>query len=129
MVKVLIPTTKERRPILHRCMESCGDTAGMPHEIVVFENNWGYVEALKYMVVNCDNSDVVILMNDTFYFACADGEDITMEEIPLLYQLWKKFSWCGLVAMVSQKRKQLPLSSIVQTEEFNAALAYLNKEN
>ena len=69
-----------------------------------------------------------ILMNDTFYFACADGEDITMEEIPLLYQMWKQFDWYGLVAIVSKKRKQLPLKE-VQTEEFQKALEYLNKEN
>ena len=69
-----------------------------------------------------------VLMNDTFYFACADGEDITMEEIPLLYQMWKKFDWYGLVAITSKKRKQLPLKE-VQTEEFQKALEYLNKEN
>ena len=85
-------------------------------------------EVVRLSLNKDKNITMWVLMNDTFYFACADGEDITMEEIPLLYQLWKKFSWYGLVAIVSKKRKQLPLQA-VQTEEFNAALAYLNKEN
>jgi hypothetical protein len=48
-----------------------------------------------------------------------------MEEIPLLYQIWKNFSWCGLVAFVSKKRNQLPLST-VQTEKFQEAMKSIN---
>lgn len=68
MVKILIPTTKERRPILHRCMESCGDNAGMPHQIIVYENNEGYVMALKEMIYSCYDEDIVVLINDDIVF-------------------------------------------------------------
>jgi len=85
-------------------------------------------ETIRLSLDKDKNVKMWVLMNDTFYFACADGEDITMEEIPVLYQMWKKFSWYGLVAIVSKKRKHLPLQA-VQTEEFDKALAYLNKEN
>jgi len=68
MVKVLIPTTKERRPILNRFIRSCDDNAGVPHQIVSFENDVGYVNALKLMVENCKDDDVVVLMNDDMVF-------------------------------------------------------------
>jgi len=85
-------------------------------------------EVIRLSLNKDKNITMWVLMNDTFYFACADGEDITIEEIPQLFQLWKKFSWDGLVAIVSKKRKQLPLQE-VQTEKFNKALDYLNKES
>jgi hypothetical protein len=81
-------------------------------------------ETIRLSLDKDKNVKMWVLMNDTFYFACADGEDITMEEIPLLYQVWKKFSWYGLVAIVSKKRKHLPLQA-VQTEEFHEAMKYI----
>jgi GT2 family glycosyltransferase len=68
MVKILIPTVKERRNILHRCMESCGDNAGIQHQIIVYENNVGYVLAIKEMLYRCHDDDLVVLMNDDVEF-------------------------------------------------------------
>ena len=82
-------------------------------------------EVIRLSIDKNKNITMWVLMNDTFYYACADGEDITMEEIPLLYQIWKNFSWCGLVAFVSKKRNQLPLST-VQTEKFQEAMKSIN---
>jgi hypothetical protein len=68
MIKVLIPTTKRRRNILYRCMENCVENAGIDHEIVVYENDVGYVKALLTMINGCKDEDVVVLLNDDILF-------------------------------------------------------------
>ena len=50
-------------------------------------------ETIRLHLDKYKNVTMWVLMNDTFYFACADGEDITLEEIPVLYQMWKTKSY------------------------------------
>ena len=45
-----------------------------------------------------------ILVSDTFAYACADAESITIDEIPKALKLYQEFGWTGLVAWVSNKR-------------------------
>jgi len=50
-----------------------------------------------------------ILMNDTFCFGYADGEDVSEDEILLIHRLWREFGFDGLVAFVANKRNEEPL--------------------
>lgn len=56
--------------------------------------------------------DAVILRahcGDTFAYACADSEDITLDEIPEFARLWKAHGYVGMVAFIAQKRAAEPV--------------------
>lgn len=43
-------------------------------------------------------------LNDTFGWGCADCEDVTDEEYPVLAELYWKYGYCGMLYWVSKKR-------------------------
>lgn len=43
-------------------------------------------------------------MNDTWGWGCADGEDVTDEELPRLAELFITYGYCGVLYWVSSKR-------------------------
>ena len=69
LVKVIIPTTPQRRGLLFKAITSCLDNAGMEHEIVIFENNGiGVVKAISMMLEGLQDSDIVAIGNDDIVF-------------------------------------------------------------
>lgn len=48
-------------------------------------------------------------MNDCFAYATADAEEITVDDIPAVYALWRAFGWQGVTWWVWQRRKQEPI--------------------
>ena len=81
-------------------------------------------EVIRLRIDEDNNITMWILMNDTFDYACADGEDVTLQEIELVYKSWKKFGWDGVTAFVSNKRGELPLQQL-QSEKFHEAIKFI----
>lgn len=69
MIKILVPTTKQRRERMHQFIASCSDNAGMEHQIVVFENALGgYVKAIRTLAATCSPTDIIMAANDDISF-------------------------------------------------------------
>lgn len=64
-------------------------------------------------------------MNDTFYYACADQENVEIYDLNLLRKLYEEFSNDGMTSWVSVKRKQDPIDER-NTQKFQEARNYLN---
>lgn len=62
--------------------------------------------------------------NDTFGYACADSEDIDVEDLPIMLELYQKFGWEGVIALCSKIRKCDPLSE-VRNDKFKEAQEYI----
>ncbi len=60
-------------------------------------------------------------MNDTFGFACADGEDIEVKDFEIILHLWRKYGYDGLIAWAAHKRSDTPLESLL-TKDYLMAL-------
>lgn len=60
--------------------------------------------------------------NDVFYWGCADAEDITIDEVPDLYALFRESREWGAIKWLSRKRKLRPQRPIVR--EMRAAGAW-----
>lgn len=45
-----------------------------------------------------------INLNDTFGWACADGEEVTDADLIEVARLFRDYGWCGLLYWVSEKR-------------------------
>src|SRR3990172_7233381 len=43
-------------------------------------------------------------LNDTFYWACADGEEIPDSEIQKVAELFYRWGWCGVLYWVWKRR-------------------------
>lgn len=57
---------------------------------------------------------VSVMCSDTFYYACADAEQLPYEEIASLYSLWKHNNMLGPVAWCVKRRKQMPIGPKVE---------------
>ena len=69
MVKILVPTTVGRRKRMAQFIASCGDNAGMPHQVIVFENALGgYVKAIRLLAATCKPDDIIMAANDDIVF-------------------------------------------------------------
>lgn len=86
--------------------------------LTLAENQWIYAS-----IEEEDQVKLYANMNDTFYPG-ADMEGVFLEDIDLLYHMNDKYSYHGLTAWVSYKRKDLPLEEH-RTEFFFKALEEL----
>lgn len=46
----------------------------------------------------------ILNLNDAFYWACADGEEVTDEELPEVAELFFRYGMCGIYYWVLRKR-------------------------
>lgn len=53
-------------------------------------------------------------LNDTFGYACADGEQVAYDDIQALFDMWRLNHRFGLVAWAITKRKEAPILPIKQ---------------
>lgn len=63
--------------------------------------------------------------SDTFCYACADSEDVTVEEMPDVYRLWNGHGYYGVVAWVAKKRSAEPVKEYRYDKGYLAAKADL----
>jgi hypothetical protein len=63
-------------------------------------------------------------VNDTFYYASADAEDLKEDEIDGLIDVVKKYSHDGVTAWAARRRNMEPLPQL-QTDKYREAVAYL----
>ncbi len=82
-------------------------------------------DEVLFVSIRDDKISFYVNMNDTFYHACSDAEDVPIKELPIVLEVWKNFSHDGAIAWVSKTRNELPLS-VLQTSEFHAAIKFLN---
>lgn len=65
-----------------------------------------------------------LLMNDTFAYACSDGEDVDTDELPLVCDMYERFGYHGLIAFAAKKRGKSPIGPH-KTEKYKEAVEYL----
>jgi hypothetical protein len=75
--------------------------------------------------VRGDDINLYLLMNDTFEYACSDCEDVTFDDIDLIYSLWERFQHDGLTAWVAKKRGYEPIEPC-RTSTYRVAMNVLN---
>jgi hypothetical protein len=63
-------------------------------------------------------------LNDTFDYASADGEDVTVEEFTFLVDLYEKFGHHGITAWAALRRVDVPIKERM-TEEYHNAVRYI----
>lgn len=66
-------------------------------------------------------------MNDTFGYACADSEEVTLSEIPEVYRLWKKYGHHGLTAWSAVKRNVDPIDEC-KSEQYTLEMKEIMKD-
>jgi hypothetical protein len=86
------------------------------------------VELLRADVlsVRVDNDVVTIwlVMNDTFDYACADGEYIPIDQLPTVLRMWVEYGHDGLTAWAARQRGEQPLRELL-TDKYASAVATL----
>jgi hypothetical protein len=69
-----------------------------------------------------------VCVNDTFWYASADAEDLREDEIDGLIDIVKRFDYDGVVAWAAKRRNATPIKER-QTEKYFAALEYLSTKD
>jgi|SRR5579859_283784 len=72
----------------------------------------------------------IINLNDTFFWACSDGEYVNDEELPEVAALFFRYGWCGILYWVNCKRggEKVEFLDIRRFIEFVAQEEQLRKE-
>ena len=55
-----------------------------------------------------DDSEWYVPLNDTWYYASADGEDIPLDQYKIVADLYRQYGRCGVLYWVHGVRKTLP---------------------
>lgn len=66
-----------------------------------------------------------VLLNDVFDYACADCEDVSLEEMPLLAEVYRAHQFDGIVAWASNKRDGIGPIKQLDTNGYREAKAFL----
>lgn len=74
------------------------------------------------------SSPYVILLSDTFAYACADCERIPLHEIPYLLFLYDKFGYSGPIAWAAVKRGCDPIKPHMD-DEYREAVKCIRQRN
>lgn len=76
-------------------------------------------EFRNFIMKNCFWID--LNMNDAMYYACADTERVSIDDLEKIIPLYDKYGWHALLAYVSVKRGHDPEIQKRFTQEFYAA--------
>jgi len=81
--------------------------AKLLEEDVLFLNSRKFVE---YGSIEAKDETLVLFLNcnDVFIWGCADGESVTMDELPVLFELFELNNTYGPVKWVCIKRNEKP---------------------
>ena len=88
------------------------ETASIVRELIAAD--------VLYLHVKGDVVTCFVLMNDTFAYACADDEDVTVEELPLVAGIWRDYGADGLTAWAALRRNEEPIRE-QQTARYHLA--------
>jgi len=66
-------------------------------------------------------------MNDTFYWACADGEEITAADAVAVHDVAQEFGTDGVTAWAAHRRGMHPIDPIRQRGRYQQAYAALQE--
>jgi hypothetical protein len=66
-------------------------------------------------------------LNDTFSYACADSEKITVGDGKLMAEFWRKYGWQGLAAIAAVQRRKEPVAEVARDYGFIRAVAELHR--
>lgn len=81
---------------------------------------------ILYKMLNASAFHVTLNMNDTFDWATADAEDIAVEDIPKLVEVYQKFGHAGIDAFAALQRGYDVMDHpAVRTQLYYAAKEYL----
>lgn len=69
---------------------------------------------------------LLLLCSDTFGYACADGEEFTLDEVDQPFDLWQKYGFDGIVAWVADKRGLTPVTGTQTQLGYKSASADIN---
>ena len=78
-----------------------------------------FINQRRYLHPECletGGETIVLFVNisDTFGYSCADGEDITRKDLPILFKLYKEYGYLGVVKWASKKRKRKPIKEYIE---------------
>ena len=77
-------------------------------EDVLFSNSREYL--CSDGKTKCSETIVLfVLVSDTFAYACADAEEITMKELPVLCKNYCEHGYLGVIVWAAKKRKETPI--------------------
>ena len=65
-----------------------------------------------------------VVMNDTFGYACADGEDVPLDQLSSVSRMWSEHGHDGLTAWAARQRGEQPLRELL-TDKYATAVAAL----
>jgi hypothetical protein len=85
-------------------------------------------EALS-LSIGDDGIQTYLRVNDTFYYACSDCEDVTLEDLPLIRVMWREYGYDGLVAWVAKKRNIEPVQEYRNSHYRRALECYGEQPN
>lgn len=64
-------------------------------------------ERKKEMLEEIAECQQTLNMNDTWGWACADGEKVPNEKLPEVAELFWRYGWAGILYWVSEQREQM----------------------
>jgi hypothetical protein len=70
---------------------------------------------LMFLHVNGDKISILVNMNDTFAYACADAEEVDIIEVQTVKDIYDRFIWDGVIAWAANKRKVTPIEERITT--------------
>jgi hypothetical protein len=78
------------------------------HEWVPDEANPGKYKKTEKYTMEGETIVLFVNCNDLFWWACADSENVTLDEVPELYMAWKKDKSWGISKWCCKKRNMMP---------------------
>lgn len=81
-------------------------------ENILFANSFAY--AYSDGVLRGRTITLFVLCNDVFAWATADAEDITIEELPQLFEMYEKNPKCASTQWVCVKRNEKPQEPMIK---------------
>lgn len=97
-------------------------------DVAFMGSNWADDAQAKGYPKECYLGSVgCLMMNDTFYYASADGEDVPYDEWPRLKEIYEQWGQDGLIAWVALRRGHDPQIPQNVTNQFKKAKAALSK--
>lgn len=81
-----------------------------------------YMLHIKQDNLDKNETEVILSLNvsDTFYYACADAEDISMSDLSILIPAWQKYGREAVIAYAAVKRDQPPLQELITPKYLEA---------
>lgn len=98
---------------------------GTAREVHVVLNSGGMNELEKFL---SELHWIVPNLNDTFGYACADAEKISVGDGELLAKFWRQYGWHGLVAVAAVQRGKDPIPPVAEHPKYQEALKALLEE-